>query len=46
LRAICTGSDDFRMQIEPSASGAAKIGRAIAAIAGGTEGRRITVIAG
>ena len=46
LRAICTGSDDFRMQIEPSASGAAKIGRAIAAIAGGTEGRRVTVIAG
>lgn len=46
LRAICTSADDFRMQIEPSASGAAKIGRAIAAIAGGTEGRRITVIAG
>lgn len=46
LRAICTGPEDFRMQIEPSASGAAKIGRAIAAIAGGTEGRRITVIAG
>ena len=46
LRAICTNADDFRMQIEPSASGAAKIGRAIAALAAGTEGRRITVIAG
>ena len=46
LRAICTKADDFRMQIEPSASGAAKIGRAIAALAAGTEGKRITVIAG
>ena len=46
LRAICTSADDFRMQIEASATGAAKIGRAIAAIAAGAEGKRITVIAG
>ena len=46
LRAICTSPEDFSIQIEPSAAGAAKIGRAIAAIAAGTEGRRITVIAG
>lgn len=46
LRAICTNADDFRMQIEPSATGAAKIGRAVAAIASGGETRRITVIAG
>lgn len=46
LRAICTKPDDFRLQIEPSASGAAKIGRAIAAVAAGTEGRRVTIIAG
>ena len=46
LRAICTSPGDFTLQIAPSAAGAAKIGRAIAAIAGGTEGRRITVIAG
>lgn len=46
LRAICTSPGDFTLQIAPSAAGAAKIGRAIAAIAAGTEGRRITVIAG
>ena len=46
LRAICTSPGDFTLQIAPSAAGAAKIGRVIAAIAAGTEGRRITVIAG
>ena len=43
LRGICTSPGDFTLQIEPSAEGAAKIGRAIAA---GTEGKRTTVIAG
>jgi hypothetical protein len=46
LRAICTDPGDFTQQISPSGTGAAKIGRAIAATASGTEGRRITVIAG
>jgi hypothetical protein len=46
LRAICTDAADFTQQISPSATGAAKIARAIAAIAAGTDGKRITVIAG
>ncbi len=46
LRAICTSPGDFAVQIAPSAAGAAKIARAIAAMAGGTEGKRITVMAG
>ena len=46
LRAICTDPGDFTQQISPSATGAAKIARAIAAVVAGTEGRRITVIAG
>src|SRR5512145_3244621 len=46
LRAICTSPDDFRLQIAPSATGAGKIGRAIAGIAAGTAGRKVTVIAG
>jgi hypothetical protein len=46
LRAICTSSGDFALQIAPSAAGAAKIARAIAAMAEGTEGRRVTVMAG
>lgn len=46
LRAICTGSSDFTLQIAPSAAGAAKIARAIAAIAVGSGGRRVTVIGG
>ena len=46
LRAICTNADDFRQQVAPSTTGAAKIARAIAAIAAGTDGKRITVIAG
>jgi hypothetical protein len=46
LRAICTIPEDFTQQIAPSATGAAKIGRAIAGIAAGTGGRKVTVIAG
>jgi hypothetical protein len=46
LRAICTSPGDFTQQISPSGAGAAKIARAIAAIAAGTEGKRTTVIAG
>jgi hypothetical protein len=46
LRAICTDAADFTQQISPSATGAAKIARAIAAIAAGTDGKGITVIAG
>jgi len=46
LRAICTIPGDFTLQIQPSAVGAAKIAKAIAAVAAGTGGRRITVIAG
>jgi len=46
LRAICTDAADFTQQISPSATGAAKIARAIAAIAAGSDGKRITVIAG
>src|SRR5262245_354863 len=46
LRAICNSPGDFRLQIAPSATGAAKIGRAIAGIAAGTGGRTVTVIAG
>jgi hypothetical protein len=46
LREICTNPADFTMQIQPSATGAAKIAKAIAAVAAGTGGRRITVIAG
>jgi hypothetical protein len=46
LRAICKDPGDFTQQISPSAQGAAKIARAIAAIVGGTEGKRTTVIAG
>ena len=46
LRAICTNPGDFTLQIQPSATGAAKIAKAIAAVAAGTGGRRITVIAG
>jgi hypothetical protein len=46
LRAICTDPGDFTQQISPSGAGALKIARAIAALAGGTDGRRITVIAG
>lgn len=46
LRAICSDPADFTQQISPSATGAAKIARAIAAIVGGTEGKRTTVIAG
>jgi lysophospholipase L1-like esterase len=46
LRAICTSPGDFSLQIQPSAAGAAKIAKAIAAVAAGTGGRRITVIAG
>ena len=46
LRAICRDAADFTQQISPSATGAAKIARAIAAIAAGTDGKRITVIAG
>jgi hypothetical protein len=46
LRAVCTSRGDFTLQIQPSAAGAAKIARAIAAVATGTGGRRVTVIAG
>jgi hypothetical protein len=46
LRAICTSPGDFRQQVAPSTEGAAKIARAIAAVAAGTDGKRITVIAG
>lgn len=46
LRAICTSPQDFRLQIAPSAAGAGKIGRAIAGIASGIGGRKVTVIAG
>ncbi|PYO95251.1 MAG: hypothetical protein DMD62_02765 [Gemmatimonadetes bacterium] len=46
LRAICTSRGDFTVQIQPSAAGAAKIARAIAGVAAGTGGRRVTVIAG
>lgn len=35
LRAVCTDPDDFVQQIEPSPQGAAKIARAIAAVAQG-----------
>lgn len=34
LRSVCTDSTDFVLQIEPSPQGAAKIARAIAAVAG------------
>jgi hypothetical protein len=46
LRAICTGTGDFTLQISPSAAGAAKIAHAIAAAVAGTEAKRTTVIAG
>src|SRR5262245_38062071 len=46
LRAICTSREDFTAQIQPSAAAAAKIARAIAAVAAGTGGRRVSVIAG
>lgn len=46
LRAICKDPADFTLQISPSAAGAAKIARAIAAAIGGTEAKRTTVIAG
>ena len=46
LRAICTNAGDFRQQVAPSTAGAAKIARAIAAIATGNDGKRITVITG
>jgi hypothetical protein len=35
LRSVCTAADDFVLQIEPSSRGAAKIARAIAALATG-----------
>jgi len=46
LRAICTDAGDFTLQIQPSATGAAKIAHAIAAAVSGTEAKRTTVIAG
>ena len=35
LRSVCTDPDDFVLQIEPSARGAARIARAIASVLGG-----------
>jgi len=46
LRSICSSKDDFVMQIEPSAKGAAKIGQAVARAATGQGGRRLSVIIG
>jgi lysophospholipase L1-like esterase len=46
LRTILTSSSDFKLQIQPSAAGAAKIAHALASVATGQGGRRMTLIAG
>ncbi|HWC74349.1 MAG TPA: hypothetical protein VG454_10475, partial [Gemmatimonadales bacterium] len=46
LRSICTATEDFVMQIEPSAKGAAKIAHAIARAATGEGGRRLSLVVG